>query len=471
MFLKPSFSGDKEELVEEFKASISFDIQLYKYDIQGSIAHVKMLSKVGVFTPREARQLEQALKEIETEIESGKFTFKLHLEDVHLNIESRLIEKLGEVGRKLHTSRSRNDQVLVDLRLFLKAQIKELYILLRQLQFALVKIAERTLDVVMPGYTHLQPAQPVLMSHYFLAYFFALERDKNRLREVFKRVDVLPLGCCALAGSSYGIDREYLARELGFSQISENSIDTVGDRDFVIEFLSSAALIMLHLSRLCEELILWSSSEFSYIELPEAFCGGSSIMPQKKNPDVLELIRGKTGRVYGSLFSVLTTLKALPLAYNRDMQEDKEPLFDTLNTLKKSLKILALLLDELKINRAKIEEALKRGFITATEVADYLTKRGVPFRTAHELTREIVKYCLGMNKRLDELTLKEFRAFSPKFSSDIREAVNPKKSVNNKNSFGGTSPAQVKKTLQRVRQRLAKERWESSGKKRRLKRE
>ncbi|MFH1612655.1 MAG: argininosuccinate lyase, partial [bacterium] len=388
------FSKDVDKLVEEFTASISFDARLYKYDIIGSIAHTKMLAKCKIILQKECNQIIKGLKEIEKEIEKGIFKFSLENEDIHSNIEIKLIEKIGEVGKKLHTARSRNDQVVLDIRLFLKDEIKNIVELIQKIQDTLLSRAQKDINVIMPGYTHLQHAQPISLAHYWLSHITSFERDTERLKEVYKRTNILPLGVCALAGTSFSIDRNFVAKELNFSAISENSLDTVSDRDFMIEFLNTCAIIMMHLSRFSEDLIIWSTIEFNFIELDDSFCTGSSIMPHKKNPDILELIRGKTGRVYGNLISLLTLLKGLPSSYNRDLQEDKIPLFDTIDITKNSLLIYSKIFETMKINSFNMEQMLKKGFSTSSEISDYLTKKGVPFRKSYQICGEIVKYCL-----------------------------------------------------------------------------
>lgn len=391
--------------VEEFTASISFDKRLYKYDIQGSIAHCRMLSRCGIIPKKEKDKIIKGLKIILKEIDRGGFPFKIELEDIHMNIEKRLMEKIGGVAGKLHTARSRNDQIALDLRLYLRNEIKEIIKEIEKLKKAMIDIAKNNMDIIMPGYTHLQRAQPVLFSHYILAYFEMFERDKERFEEIFNRVNVMPLGSGALAGTNLPIDRRYVAKLLGFPKITQNSMDSVSDRDFMIEFLNAASINMMHLSRLSEDLILWSSAEFNFVELPESFCTGSSLMPQKKNPDVLELIRGKTGRVYGNLIALLTIMKSLPLAYNRDMQEDKEPLFDTVDTLKSSLSICTRLLKKIEINKKEMLKAASEDFTTATDMADYLVKKGLPFRKSHEIVGKVVNYCMKKGLLFKDLSL------------------------------------------------------------------
>ncbi len=433
--------------IEEFLESISFDKRLYKYDIQGSIAHVKMLTKCKIIADSEGKIIVKALKEIEKEIKTGKFEFHPSLEDIHTHIEKRLIEKIGDIGAKLHTGRSRNDQITLDMHLFLRDEIKEIAKLIRNLQKSILKVAEKNIDVVMPGYTHLQHAQPILFSHWIMAYFFMLDRDWERLLNTFDRVDVSPLGAAALAGTSHPIDREYTARLLGFSKVAPSSMDAVSDRDFIIEFLAHASLIMMHLSRLSEELILFSSKEFGFIELAEAFTTGSSIMPQKRNPDVCELIRGKTGKVYGNLMSLLTTMKSLPLAYNRDMQEDKVPLFDTVDTLKDSLSIYAQMLDTMKIDKKRMLAFLEGDFSMATDLADYLVKKGLPFRKAHQIMSKLVKETIKKKKGLNALTLKDFKTYSKLFDRDVFETIKVEAGIAARKSLGGTAKESVKRLI------------------------
>ena len=444
--IRGRFRKAVDKLVAEYTASIPFDWRLYHYDIAGSIAHAKMLGKQGIISPQEAEIITKGLASIGEEIEQGKFQFKPELEDIHMNIEARLIEKVGEVGGKLHTARSRNDQVALDLRLFTKEAISQTLVKLRQFQRALVSLAEANRDVVMPGYTHLQPAQPVLLAHHLLAYFEMLQRDVDRFRDCLKRTDVMPLGSGALAGVAYNIDQEFLARELGFSQISQNSMDAVSDRDFVVEYEAAACLTMMHLSRLAEEIILWSSAEFSFIELDEAYATGSSIMPQKKNPDVAELVRSKTGKTYGRLIALLTTMKGLPLAYNRDTQEDKEGLFDTVDTVLSSLEVFTGVVSTLRVNAENIQQAAKRGYILATDLADYLVKKGESFRTAHDIVGRLVSYAMENAKSFSELSLSEYKSFSPLFGEEVY-SITVESSIANKDVIGGTAPKQVEQAL------------------------
>jgi len=432
-----------------FTSSISFDKRLAVYDIDGSIAHCKMLVKCKIIPKSEGERILKGLKDIKEEIIKGKFRFLPQDEDIHMDIERRLIEKTGEAGGSLHTARSRNDQISLDMRMYLRDEIGRISGLIKNLQDSILRLSERNMGVIMPGFTHLQHAQPVLFSHHLMAYFFMLKRDRERLGDCLKRVNVLPLGAGALAGTSFSIDREFLAKQLGFSSVSENSIDTVSDRDFVIEFLSASAMLIMHLSRLAEEFVIWSSPEFSFIEIDEDFCTGSSIMPQKKNPDVAELIRGKTGRIYGNLQSLLTVMKGLPLSYNRDMQEDKEGLFDTVDTLKNVMEVLSPLVSSLKLNREKMFSQAKEGYLNATDAADYLVRKGVPFRKAHQLIRKIVLYSMKRGKRLEELSLKELKVFSPLFSEDFFSVVNIKRCVESRKSQGGTAPEKVKNQIRK----------------------
>ncbi|MHB8483301.1 MAG: argininosuccinate lyase [Nitrospiria bacterium] len=435
--------------VEKFTASIHFDRRLYRQDIQGSIAHSKILCRANLVTQNERDKIITGLEEILKEIETGKFKFSESAEDIHMSIEQRLIEKIGSAGEKLHTGRSRNDQVVLDLRLYLRGEAKEIAGLLDRLQEVFFHLAKDHLDVIMPGYTHLQKAQPILFSHYILAYYEMTERDQQRLADLLKRINVMPLGSGALAGPGFPLDREYAARLLDFPEISQNSLDAVSDRDFVIEFHSFASLLMMHLSRLSEELILWSSTEFGFIELPDEFCTGSSMMPQKKNPDIPELVRGKTGRVYGNLFSALTMMKSLPLAYNRDLQEDKEPLFETLDLVKSVLSIYAELLSKLEVNRPRMLQGLQKGYLLSTDIADYLVGKGMTFRKAHALVGNLVRYCMDHKKHLEALSLTEYRSFSKLFQKDIL-GLSLSSSINKRNVIGGTATSQVIKRLERL---------------------
>jgi len=446
------FTAPTDKFVEEFTASIDFDKRLYRYDIEGSIAHARMLARQRIIEPTEADTIVEALKGILSDIEEGEIEFKVSLEDIHMNIEARLIERVGTVGGKLHTARSRNDQVALDIRLYLRDEVREIIAYMEKLQDALLEQAEANLGVIMPGFTHLQTAQPVLFSHHMLAYYEMVKRDADRMHDLYKRVNILPLGAGALAGTTFPIDREWVAEQLGFDGVTRNSLDTVSDRDFAIEFCAASSILMMHLSRLSEELILWSSADFDFIELTDSFCTGSSIMPQKKNPDVPELVRGKTGRVYGNLVNLLTLMKSLPLAYNKDMQEDKEPLFDTIDTVKGSLKIFADMISEMKVKASNMRTAAARGFSTATDIADYCVRKGVPFRNAHEIVGKTVRYCLEQNKDIPELSLEEFRQFSDVIDEEIFECVTLEASVDARRSTGGTAREAVGRELERARE-------------------
>jgi len=448
--IRGRFHKKAGELVTEYTASITFDWRLYRYDIAGSIGHARMLAKQGIISEKEAEMITDGLSSIREEIEQGKFQFKPELEDIHMNIEARLIEKVGEVGGKLHTARSRNDQVALDLRLFAKEAMSKTLTNLREFQQALISLAEANKVVVMPGYTHLQPAQPVLLAHHLLAYFEMLQRDIDRFSDCLKRADVMPLGSGALAGVAYNIDREFLAHELGFSQISQNSIDAVSDRDFVVEYEAAASLCMMHLSQLAEEIILWSSAEFDFIELDEAYTTASSIMPQKKNPDVAELVRGKTGRVYGKLMALLTTMKALPLSYNRDMQEDKEGFFDAVDTLLSTLEVFTGMVKTLRVKAENTEQAVKQGYILATDLADYLVNKGEPFRTAHDIVGRLVSYAMEKGKSFSELSLAEYKGFSPLFGEDVY-SITVESSIAARDIIGGTAPRQVERALKNAK--------------------
>jgi len=444
--IRSRFSKSADKLVTEYTASISYDWRLYKQDIAGSIAHARMLARQGIISDKEAEAITGGLESIRMEIERGKFVFKPELEDIHMNIEARLLEKVGDTGGKLHTARSRNDQVALDLRLFVKEAITSTLAKLEELQSAMIGLAEANREVVIPGYTHLQSAQPVLLAHHLLAYFEMLQRDAERLGDCLKRADVMPLGSGALAGVAYDIDRDSVAGELGFSHISRNSIDAVSDRDFVLEYEAAASITMMHLSRLAEEIVIWSSAEFGFIELDEAYATGSSIMPQKKNPDVAELARGKTGRVYGSLMALLTTMKGLPLAYNRDLQEDKEGLFDTVDTLLSSLAVFTGMLETLKIKAENTRRGVEKGYILATDLADYLVKKGEAFRTAHDIVARLVSYAVGKGKSFTELGLSEYKGFSDLFGEDVY-SITVTSSLAARDVTGGTAPEQVARAL------------------------
>ena len=448
------FREATNQLVESFTASIRFDQRLYRYDIEGSMAHCRMLAQQGLLSAEEADTLIQGLSEILSEIEHGSFVFDDTQEDVHMAIEQRLMEKVGEVGGKLHAGRSRNDQVALDMRLFLRDEVKGTEEDLKDLQSNLVAQAKANLGVIMAGFTHLQHAQPVLFSHHLMAYYEMFRRDRQRLAACVERINISPLGSGALAGTSLPIDSNTTAELLDFPALSRNSIDAVSDRDFIIEFTAAAALIMMHLSRMCEELILWSSIEFGYVELSETFCTGSSIMPQKKNPDVAELVRGKSGRVYGHLMSLLTMMKGLPLAYNRDLQEDKEALFDTVDTVRQSLRVLAKLWEHVSVNKERMEEMAAAGYTLATDVAEYLVLKGVPFRLAHQTVGKIVRYCLEEGKELESLTLDELRGFSKVIDEKIYTVLDLKHSVDSRNSVGGTSLQQVRQAISDAEEEL-----------------
>ena len=442
------FSKELNEDVNDFNSSLPFDKILYKYDIKGSIAHATMLCHQGIISENEKDEIIAGLNEILAEIESGKLQFDYNFEDIHSFIEANLVKKIGATGKKVHTSRSRNDQVALDIRLYLKDEIKEIQKLILNLIKTLMDFSNNHLETIMPGYTHLQRAQAVTLAHYLGAYIEMFKRDKERLDDTYKRVNVLPLGAGALAGSPYNIKRNLVAEHLGFDSICLNSMDAVSDRDFIIETLSDLAMIMTHLSRISEEIIMWSSFEFKFVELDDSYSTGSSIMPQKKNPDILELIRGKTGRVYGSLISILTTMKSLPLAYNKDMQEDKEPLFDGIKTVKNCLKILPNVIKTMKVNKEKMLQAAKEGFLNATDVADYLTKKGLPFRDSHNVAGKLVSYCINSKKTLDELSIDEFKKESSLFEEDIYSAIDIKNSVISKKEIGGPNPETVKHVLE-----------------------
>ena len=445
------FTQPTDKFVEEFTASIGFEQRLASYDIQGSKAHAEMLGRQEIISVAEATQIIAGLNDILATIEAGELEFSVALEDIHMNVEARLIEKIGAVGGKLHTGRSRNDQVALDIRLYLRDEIDAILVYLDNLETSLIEQAEQNLDVIMPGFTHLQTAQPVLYSHHMLAYREMIARDRSRLRDLRTRFNLLPLGAGALAGTPFPIDREWVAEQLGFDGVTRNSLDSVSDRDFAIEFCSFAAILMMHLSRLAEELILWSSANFSFIELSDAFCTGSSIMPQKKNPDVPELVRGKTGRVYGNLISLLTLMKSLPLAYNKDMQEDKEPLFDSVDTVKGSLKIFVDMIAEMSVKADNMRIAAGYGYSTATDIADYCVRKGLPFRQAHEVVGKTVRYCVENNKDIPDLTLAEFQQFSELIEADIYDFVTLEASVNARQATGGTARIAVERELARLK--------------------
>lgn len=441
------FSKATNEMVDDFNSSIRFDKRMYKQDIKGSVAHAKMLGRQGIIDEKDAELIVKTLLEIEKEIDEGKAEFMIDAEDIHMNIETMLIEKIGDVGKKLHTGRSRNDQVALDIKLYLRDEADELSDLLKNLEKVILKLAEENLDTVMPGYTHLQKAQPITFAHHIMAYFEMFKRDISRLLDWRERMNVMPLGSGALAGTTYDLDRNFVAKELDFPDITKNSIDGVSDRDFVIEMSFVLSMIMLHLSRFSEEIILWSSNEFSFIELDDAYSTGSSIMPQKKNPDVAELARGKTGRVFGSLMGLLTVMKGLPLAYNKDMQEDKEQIFDALDTVKMCLPVFSDMLATMKLKKENMLSGAKGGFTNATDVADYLVKKGLPFRDAHAVVGKMVAYCLEKNKVIDDLNMAEFKEFSPVFDEDVYDAISIETCVNMRKLPGGPAVLAMKKVI------------------------
>lgn len=451
---RPRLGKSLSVSASKYTVSLPFDKKLYRQDIAVSIAHARALAKAELLSEKEAELIIMGLVSIREEIDKGEFIFREELEDIHMNIEARLAEKTGALAGKLHTARSRNDQVSTDLRMYLKEAIRETINSIVRLQQALVNRAEQEIDTIVPGYTHLQRAQPILLSHYFLAYFEMFQRDKVRFQDCYDRTDVLPLGSGALAGVPYALDREFLAKELGFGRISQNSLDAVSDRDFVIEYEAAASIAMVHLSRLAEELVLWSTKEFAFVEIDDSFSTGSSIMPQKKNPDVAELGRGKAGRVFGHLMGALTMMKGLPLSYNRDMQEDKEALFDTVGTLNGSLQVFSGMLSTLKVNREKARQACEDGYLLATDIADYLVKKGLPFREAHRAVGELVKYAVARNVRLEDLKIDDYRKFSPFFVEDVYK-IRLELSVTSRDLPGGTSPGQVRKAVDRAKKLLA----------------
>ncbi|MGP4842905.1 argininosuccinate lyase [Marinobacter sp. 1Y8] len=448
------FSEPTDAFVERFTASVGFDQRLYHHDITGSIAHATMLAKVGVLTDAERDQIIEGLNGVKADIESGTFQWSVSLEDVHMNIEARLTDRIGITGKKLHTGRSRNDQVATDIRLYLRDEIDVIHEELVRLREGLLDLAERESDTIMPGFTHLQTAQPVTFGHHLMAWYEMLVRDTERLLDCRKRVNIMPLGAAALAGTTYPIDRAYTAELLGFDRPSENSLDSVSDRDFAIEFGSFAALLMTHLSRFSEELVLWTSSQFDFIDLPDRFCTGSSIMPQKKNPDVPELVRGKTGRVNGHLISLLTLMKGQPLAYNKDNQEDKEPLFDMVDTVKGCLKAYADMVPAIEARADNMRIAAKRGFSTATDLADYLVKKGMPFRDAHEVVGKAVAFGVAEERDLSDMTLEELAVFSDVITADVFDVLTLEGSVQARDHLGGTAPAQVRAAVGRARQSM-----------------
>ncbi len=444
------FKEATDKQVELFTASLHYDRRLYGYDIEGSIAHAKMLVRQEIISPEEGKVIIRGLKDIRKDIEAGRFIFSHEDEDIHMAIEKALIQKTGEVGGKLHTGRSRNDQVALDVRMYVRDEMKNIGSALETLKSTLVDLAGTEKNTILPGYTHLQKAQPVLLGHYFLAYWEMFDRDADRLRDCFRRVNVMPLGAAALAGTSLPIDRSFVAKLLRFPAITANSMDTVSDRDYIAEVIFDLSLVMMHMSRLCEDMILWSTDEFKYMEISDAFTTGSSIMPQKKNPDVAELIRGKTGRVYGDLTAILTILKGLPMTYNRDLQEDKEPLFDAIDTVNASLSVLAAMLKGISFNRERMKAEAGLGFSTATDVAEYLVGQGVPFREAHGIVGRLVSYCIKKKCSLFDITLEEYRSFYSGFGADIFKVITVEHSVNARQSAGGTAEKNVLKKISEI---------------------
>lgn len=449
------FAEGTANIVEAFTSSINFDSRLFQHDINGSIAHSKMLAKAGILTSEDVDEIIGGLEQIRKEFEHGEIEFKDCLEDVHMHIESRLFEIIGKTAQKLHTARSRNDQVAVDVRMYLREQLDLIVKLLLTLQKTLLQMAEKHQKTIMPGYTHLQRAQPILLAHHLMAYYEMFGRDRERMADCRKRMNLSPLGAAAMAGTTYNIDREFTAGLLGFNGPTRNSIDSVSDRDFALEFVAAAAICMMHFSRLSEEIILWAGSEFKFIELPDAYATGSSIMPQKKNPDVAELTRGKTGKVYGNLMELLTIMKSLPLAYNRDMQEDKPPLFETVDTLKACIHIYTQMLPKIVFNAGRMLKAASCGFLNATDLADYLVTKGMPFREAHHVVGQSVEYALGREKELNELTLAELKKFSLLIEDDIFDFLKVEAVVNRRNSFGGTGLKQVALAIETAKKELA----------------
>jgi len=448
------FSEPMSELVKRYTASVSFDRRLWKADIAGSLAHAEMLAAQGIVAPEDRAAIERGMAQIREEIESGRFEWKLDLEDVHLNIEARLTQLVGDAGKRLHTGRSRNDQVATDVRLWLRDEIDGLAALLRDMQRALVEVAARNVETILPGFTHMQVAQPVSFAHHLLAYVEMFARDEERLADVRRRVNRLPLGAAALAGTSYPLDRERVARTLGFDGVCQNSLDAVSDRDFALEFASFAAIAMVHVSRLAEEIVLWMSQNFGFIDLADRYCTGSSIMPQKRNPDVAELARGKSGRVVGHLMGLITLMKGQPLAYNKDNQEDKEPLFDTVDTLRDTLRIMAEMAGGITVKPEAMERAALKGYATATDLADYLVKKGLPFRDAHEAVAHAVKAAIGQGVDLCELPLATLQGFHPDIGEDVFGVLTLRGSLDARNVLGGTAPQQVRRQVERHRARL-----------------
>ncbi|KFN91805.1 argininosuccinate lyase [Tetragenococcus muriaticus PMC-11-5] len=448
------FTGENKDWIDTFGASISFDYQLAKEDILGSLAHVKMLGACDIITKDEMQQIQTGLKSLQEKLANDELAFTTQNEDIHLNIESLLTEEIGPVAGKLHTARSRNDQVATDMHLYLKETVTLVIKKLHQLRNVLVDKAEENVETIMPGYTHMQHAQPISFGHHLLAYYQMLTRDQERMQESLSRIDVSPLGAAALAGTTFSIDRQITADELGFSDIYDNSLDAVSDRDFILEFLSNASLLMIHLSRFCEELILWCTYEFQFVELTDTFSTGSSIMPQKKNPDMAELIRGKTGRVYGNLTQLLTVMKSLPLAYNKDFQEDKEGMFDTSETIVTSLEIMSDMIKTMKVNQTNMQQATEKDFSNATELADYLANKGLPFRQAHEIVGKLVLECIQQGTYLQDIPLEKYQQISPSIEADVYDKLNSHSAVKNRHSLGGTGFDQVKTQIEKAKAEL-----------------
>ncbi|HBH19250.1 MAG TPA: argininosuccinate lyase [Cyanobacteria bacterium UBA9579] len=441
------FEKSTDVMVDDFNSSIFFDQRLYKQDIEGSIAHANMLGKQEIIPVEDAELIKKTLKEILADIEAGKVEFDVAAEDIHMNIETILISRIGDVGKKLHTGRSRNDQVALDMRMYVKEEIQIIRSMVYKLQSVLTDLAKKHTETIMPGYTHLQRAQPITLAHHLMAYFEMFKRDRERLAEAYNRTNIMPLGSGALAATTYPLDRHAVAKELGFADITANSLDGVSDRDFCIEFMSDLSILMMHLSRFCEEIILWSSLEFAFVELDDAYSTGSSIMPQKKNPDVAELVRGKAGRVYGDMMALLTTMKSLPLAYNKDMQEDKEPTFDAIDTVKMCLPVFTAMVETMKVRKENMYKAAQGGFTNATDAADYMVKKGLPFRDAHEVIGKLVLYCIQNNKALEELTLDEFKSLSPIFEQDVYKAISLEECVDRRNVIGGPAKEIMEKVI------------------------
>ncbi len=450
------FTKEEDQLVHDFNESLSFDKRLYRQDIEGSVAHVKMLAKQGIVSEEDKELILEGLKGILEDIENGSLEFNDEYEDIHSFVEGVLTDRIGEAGKRLHTGRSRNDQVALDMKLYCRDEIGEIDVLLKELMEVLVGIMEDNLETYMPGFTHLQKAQPVTLAHYMGAYFEMFDRDRSRLGDILKRMNYCPLGAGALAGTTYPLDREYTAELLGFDGPTLNSMDSVSDRDYVIELLSALSTIAMHLSRFCEEIIIWNSNEYQFIEIDDAYSTGSSIMPQKKNPDIAELVRGKTGRVYGDLISLLTTMKGLPLAYDKDMQEDKEPAFDAIDTVKGCLTLFTGMLKTATFNKEVMEKSAKEGFTNATDVADYLVGKGIPFRDAHSISGQLVLYCIDNDKALDDLTLDEFKAVSPVFEEDVYDAISLKTCVDKRMTIGAPGPEAMKSVIEEYKKKLEK---------------